>query len=283
MDDERIATALRNVLNAHGHGFHYAVLRRCAELRRSRKSNWNFVVAEFPVELNGHTASIDLILAAGSMLMVVECKRADPALARWCFAKAPYTGDGYSYGPVISVLFHDTAAVRVQEWPATLSGYYDKAYHLGYELRTGLPGDGQGASQKAISAAFDQVMRGVGGLMRTLENDPSKLLEPNQQTPIVPAIFTTAELYVSDVNLSDAELATGRIDPFAVSSVPWLWYQTNLSRQLRPGLQVLSRQDEPGLVSRLTRLHTRGVAVVSVSGIESFLAQAGVYFIFDRL
>src|SRR5436309_3010923 len=89
----QIVASLRKVLNSHGHGFHYAVVRRAEELLSSRQSTWLFDGVEFPVTTAGQITHVDFILRSrtGRTLMIAECKRADPAKALWCFAKGAYT------------------------------------------------------------------------------------------------------------------------------------------------------------------------------------------------
>ena len=83
---------VRKLLGAHGHGFQYAVLRRAKELAEKRLSNWVFEAAEFPVGTSESPIHVDFVLRdlQATVYLVVECKRADPARANWCFLKAPY-------------------------------------------------------------------------------------------------------------------------------------------------------------------------------------------------
>src|SRR5215216_1578143 len=99
---DRIATNLRKVLNTHGHGFHYAVVRQAEKLFKSDRSVWTLDAAEFPVVGGGQVTHIDFILRTRSSntVLVGECKRADPARAWWCFARSPYTWRNSSSGEV---------------------------------------------------------------------------------------------------------------------------------------------------------------------------------------
>lgn len=66
MDDqlrEKIKDGLRKVLNTHGYGFQYAVLRKAFWLCASTKSKWVFEAAEFPVTVGGFDTRIDFILS----------------------------------------------------------------------------------------------------------------------------------------------------------------------------------------------------------------------------
>jgi len=63
-EDPRVSNNLRKVLNSHGHGFHYAVLRRFHDLSRTEKTAWawRYEASEFPVIVGTDTTTIDFIL-----------------------------------------------------------------------------------------------------------------------------------------------------------------------------------------------------------------------------
>src|SRR5438067_1519637 len=92
-DLAEVAGGFERVLNRHGYGFQYAVLRKARLLFEKKQSVWRFEVSEFPVTTQHDSTRIDFVLKAGSketpILMIVECKRANPALANWCFIHAP--------------------------------------------------------------------------------------------------------------------------------------------------------------------------------------------------
>jgi len=48
---EKVQKGFEKVLNRHGYGFQYAVLKLATELYEQNKSAWVFNVAEFPVEV----------------------------------------------------------------------------------------------------------------------------------------------------------------------------------------------------------------------------------------
>jgi hypothetical protein len=137
-EEEQVSASLRKVLNGHGHGFHYAVVRRAAELRLKRESPWIFEGTEIPVVVREETTHVDLVLKTRSNLtyLVGECKRADPAKARWCFARSPYTWRD----PNNEELIFDQFVLRSNQTHGARprSKYMNVgSYHLGLELRTG--------------------------------------------------------------------------------------------------------------------------------------------------
>lgn len=60
-----VDTGLRKTLNRHGYGFHYSTLKRAAELREDRKSQWVFQVSELAVQVRETDTRIDFVLQLG--------------------------------------------------------------------------------------------------------------------------------------------------------------------------------------------------------------------------
>ena len=176
-----ISSSLRKVLNTHGHGFHFAVLRRAESLSTGRRSSWLFDGAEFPVVAGGETTHIDFVLRSRSRrtFLIAECKRADPAKARWCFARAPYTWRDPSPKQVIFDQFLCRPANILIQRAAV--GYSDRdVYHIGVELRTGSQGEGVTSGGSAINNAVAQGLRGTAGLINHLFDFHGELSRPRQ-------------------------------------------------------------------------------------------------------
>lgn len=114
MDDHseaKVREGLRKVLNRHGYGFHYAVLRNAYELHANGKSRWFFEAAEFPVSVGGFDTRIDFILRSQDpsdiywdCFLIAECKRVDPALSNWCFVRTPYVRRNHSERVILEKL-----------------------------------------------------------------------------------------------------------------------------------------------------------------------------------
>src|SRR5688500_12031654 len=92
-EGEQLSPEIRKVLNTHGYGLQYAALRRVEQLNSSEETPWVFDGAEVPVVAGNIPVHIDFILRSKTQqtYLIAECKRADPATARWCFVRAPYT------------------------------------------------------------------------------------------------------------------------------------------------------------------------------------------------
>src|SRR5688572_21743563 len=93
----KVAAAFEESLNRHGYSFQYALLKRRNELEVKNKTHWYFVGSEVPVECGGVITHIDFVCwstprnpqVSNRFFLIAECKRANPALAEWCFAKSP--------------------------------------------------------------------------------------------------------------------------------------------------------------------------------------------------
>ena len=266
---EEISHILAKTLSTHGHGFHYAVLRRSKELFEQEKSYWVLQAAEFPVSAGDKVTHIDFVCSSRRRLtyLVAECKRADPARARWCFVRAPFTWRAPR--PNDAVFEEVTYRPRKFQARACLVQANRPVYHLGLELKTGMKGDGRDRTQ-AINDATTQVLRGTSGLINQVCVDKGPTHEPAALSRFLPVIFTTAELWVSDTDLSEAELETGKVDLGRAQQVQWLWFNHNQTPALQHGLTRHEVSED--LSAALRHQFTRTIAIVSPSGIDEFLS-----------
>ena len=129
----------------------------------------------------------------------------------------------------------------------------------------------------AIEDAATQVTRGLNGLIEYFGRH-RRYVPENYPVKFIPAIFTTARVWSSDVDLTRTDAALGQVDlgDAQVKQVPWLWLQYHVS----PGLQHsvdrnFSDDDRAGRpdLGRLLELEfARTIAVVGSGGIDAFLA-----------
>ncbi|MET0753010.1 MAG: hypothetical protein ABWZ66_06540, partial [Pyrinomonadaceae bacterium] len=137
--EEEIASSLRNVLDKHGHSFHYALMRKADEMAIARQTEWRLYGTEIPVKVNGQVIHIDFVLKhkTAEVYLIAECKRAEPAKANWCFVKAPFTfPDGYSKDTYVDVVKKERTSSHVQYGCAV--AYTDRGiFQIGHELKTG--------------------------------------------------------------------------------------------------------------------------------------------------
>lgn len=87
---------------------------------------------------------------------------------------------------------------------------------------------------------------------------------------LIPAIFTTAELWTTDADLGAADRVTGQLlAPIAVRQVAWLLLQYHLS----PGVKHAHRPRSlaSNVPDVLDTEYIRTIAIVSTEGIAEFL------------
>jgi hypothetical protein len=270
-----VAPQLADALNRHGYGFQQAVAERVTTLEGLRKTRWWVSATEFPVSVGETVSHIDLVLQAGQddAYLVCECKRADPAIARWCFARAPIRGDDrLRENPLVLEDYAQTTQKLV--FSPLIASWSTEPFNIAVELKQpGQKGDGVGGARDAINAAITQAFRGTNGLARHFAAGDWASLK-DRKIRIIPAVFTTAELWITNHDLRLADLDRGHIDPDKVSAEPvgWIWYNYNLSPHLRH--DIPSSAPRPTILADfLLSQSTRSVAIVSPPGLEDFLAK----------
>lgn len=272
LSKEEIGNALRKILNSHGYGFQYSVVKRADSLFKERKSNWRFEVSEYPVEVKGFPTRIDFILRhPPALYLVAECKRANPALSNWCFVRAPYTRRNPSRGEILIEEMIESGG-RVYTRPVRFTVTPDLYQHA-FEIKTGKKGDVQATGRGTIEEAATQVCRGVNGIIESAGSHIAGIVSDNKTARLLPVIFTTAKIWTSEIDLASAELATGefKIGSASVTERPWIWFQYNVS----PGLRYSKPAGESaaGFAERLDLEYARPIAVVGPDGIDQFLTQ----------
>jgi hypothetical protein len=269
---------LNEALDVHGYGFQHAVVRAFKELLSRGRSPWSRPTVEFPVEARGKPTRIDIVLEhpQADIWLVCECKRVNPAYADWCFLRAPFSDRGSLARQVyLESLVWVDGPRRAVTRPTPLHGS-DRIYHLGIEVKGTRQGDPRGRSAGAIEDAVTQVLRGQNGLIDFLGHSERAATELKVLS-FLPVVITTANLWVTDADLSEAELASGHVDLSAssVTDTEWLWYHYPQS----PGLkhQLLQKTDDTCdhlLTEALYSTFVRPIAVVSAAGLEAFCQQA---------
>ena len=147
-------------------------------------------------------------------------------------------------------------------------------FDLSFEIKSQRKGDASPTkSTAAIEDAATQVSRGTNGLIEFFLRDPAKL-EGASEIQLLPVILTTADLFISDVDLRKTDLQTGELSSseVALKPVPWLLYQYRLSPSLKHVTRYTATTAD--LATALEREFLRSIAIVSPSGIERFLSWA---------
>jgi hypothetical protein len=265
-----VAAAFKRTLDAHGYGFHYAVLERCIELASAAKSPWSFEASELPVNVGEQNTRIDFILRTNNAVLIAECKRANPALARWCFARAPYVARRTRTRRVRleQFLFEPHSHKRITR-PMELKEVKDQ-YHVAVEMRTTGTGDEGFRGRGAIDDAANQVIRGANGFINFVGDNPGVM--DTLPMFVLPVIFTTASLLCSEANLAKADLRTGEIPPGPLRERQWIWFQQNVSAALEHSLPKVYAPEPQNSVAEMLRFrHARSIAIVTPDGISEFL------------
>lgn len=277
-----LAGAFRNALNQHGDVFQHRVRTQAAKLSHTGSSRWIVGPPEFPVAVRDRDARIDFILehesraGCDSVYLVAECKRANPSLKYWCFAKAPTVTDRDHHARwFIAEHLTPTRGIVTGSHIWTASGCLvrplDQLYHLGMEIKAGGgQGDKQGNPRGAIEDAATQAYRGANGFVDYLKKTLSAQESPHGAV-VIPVIFTTASIFTSDADLSGAELSTGNL---TANNVPlqqrdWIYYQYPGSVGLKHSLERNGSSQR--LDDVLIDEYLRTIPIVSASGIDNFL------------
>lgn len=275
-DSDQPPTTFVGALNRQGFAFQYAALKAAHDHFDSRKSAWYFEVSEFPVGVSGKDTRIDFILRRNKspLLLCVECKRADPRTKHWCFVQAPYVHRNASYNKVTADQLLQrangdwtTRAVEVQG----LRGF--PICHIGLQIRSGkAEGEDERGRPLAADEAVGQACKGANGLIEFLHKNPSCIGE-HKSAVVLPAVFTTAQLWTSDAKLDHADCATGEVDVASGSleRCDFLIYQYHLPTGIKHTATRETRFRD--LADALASDYIRSVAVVSASGIDKFLQQ----------
>jgi hypothetical protein len=232
--EDVIGAGFKNVLDSHGYSFQEAVVRAISQV--GSPSAWTPWVPEFPVQIHGHSTRIDLVLTnrTNRIYLVCECKRANPAIANWCFARSSYHANvGLSQQSYLEVLQRQhggAIACTIRELLHS-SRLYQIAVEVKGQIRKG---DKFGQGRGQIEDAATQVCRGLNGLIQACYTKGLPRLGVDTWS-FLPVIITTANLWATDTDLSLASIETGKLEEasVAVRSIPWLWYQYPQS----PGLK----------------------------------------------
>lgn len=277
--EKKVEAAFQKVLNSHGYGFHYSVLKlaSCLADRETNQSAWVLEAAEFPVQVQGFGMRIDFVLRhrhSQSFYLLAECKRANPYHSNWCFARAPFVRrNRTTTEPLFLECFQRNVPITGSKDIYSSSKritHLEDAYHIALEVRSGEKGDPEGRGRGAIEDAATQISRGIGGMVEFFSNNLLVLGEATQAY-FLPVIFTTAQVWASDVDLSKAELLTGNVNlgDRKFTRKDFIFYQYHLS----PGLKHShSPNERPGnMGDYLDSEYIRTIAIVSAAGIDSFL------------
>lgn len=204
-------------LSSHGHALQYRALRALFPETQRPLERWSFQAAEFPVASKDSDTRIDFLLMhrRSPTTIVVECKRANPGLSNWCFVRVPRFAQPHQPGSALIEMVQAIGNDRILSQIGHRGGIGDDC-HLGFELRAKEKGDPCAEKRGAIDDAATQVLRGVAGYVEFLAHQP-QLIPSNSSVMLIPVVLTTARLWLSNVDISDGDIATGNVDHRSVT------------------------------------------------------------------
>lgn len=263
---------LQETLVGHGYAFHQRAIRE-ADAACRKWERWRYATPEFPVRADRDTR-IDFVLRCGDWHLTVECKRTNPDYSQWFFAKFHRKGgrawDARFLVDGIRLVQPKVIEARcVQANTAMVSGIY----RVGMIVDTTKCGRAKTQRKDELESAIRQAVRGANGLVNYwIDNTPS--LQPGDVRFVIPVVFTTAELIVTDVHLGektslDGVVEAAELDPHVV---PWLFYEFSIEPGLRHqrAQQLVARG---GLEKVLERQYARTVPIVNTASIDEFLSR----------
>ena len=268
--DHSVGIALKNVLNSHGYPFQESVASAISQI--STHSSWFPLVLEFPVQVQERDTRIDIVLTNSihTVYLVCECKRANPALANWCFARSSNTpGSALSEYARLDALGRDPLG-KIEATTKELSRGGPPPFEIAVEVRTSSKRDDAGKKRGQIEEAATQVCRGLKGLIDSFADRGLPRLG-SEDLLFLPVLITTANLWITESEINLASLETGELqdESLPVNAVPWLWYDYPQS----PGLKhsVPQHIASHGLAILLYDRFVRTIAIVTPKGMKDFL------------
>lgn len=264
-EQEQILAGFGKALDSHGYGFQYAVLKFIQSQPRVYNFPWFVEAIEVPVETQGSGTRIDLVLNNDRrpLFVLVECKRVNPALANWCFAKTSQEL-GYVVGEIVKFDQGKVETVGAHGLAAS-----DNIFSIALEVKTGQKGDTSGHGREGIEGAVTQACRGLNGFVNLLNKVP--IVIADSKAKLLPAVFTTARLWASTIDVSLADLQSGQMNlqSAGMTEQDWILYEYRQSPGLKHALD--SSQKMSGLDEAMRREYTRTIPIVQPKGILPFL------------
>lgn len=273
LSPDEIGKRLRDTLNRHGYPFQQAVATSITQNSSTFLSSWTPLALEFPVRAQNHDTRIDLVLtnASKTIYLVCECKRTNPALNLWCFARSSHISERFQY-PRIDKLSRDNPST-IRPSIQHLTRGEPHPFHIALEVPNNDPGDANGKGRGQIEDAATQVLRGLNGLMNSFYERGMPRLGCDALF-FLPVIITTAQLWCTESTLDDADLSNGDIKParLKVKKQDWLWYDYPQSPGLKHSVpEVWTAAD---LDELLYDRFARTIAIVTPDGLDDFLSSA---------
>jgi hypothetical protein len=275
--------SLRATFDRHGFGFQYAVISEFQQLRKQGLSPFDVDGIEYPVHINGVDLHVDFCLRSKRGLLVTECKRVDPSLGTWCFARSANLSPNSIERKRVALEW----VMRETDNSVTVGRvdpeHSEHQYHVGLEVKdNSTTGSGLG---KSLDAAVTQAIRGASGMIAATASEPN-LLNGALMTTVVPVIITTARLVICETDLARSDVRTGRLPAdVAFQERSWIWYRVMTSASIRHQVRWFEPENRYRIGASLRHqqdyYYARSVAIVSSSGLREFIDQVQPHVAID--
>ncbi|MEK6804648.1 MAG: hypothetical protein AABZ34_18600 [Nitrospirota bacterium] len=274
MGEDRLRTVakwFKEELDKNGYSFQDAIARAASQVGFGSMTYWEPWIPELPVEVQGAHTRIDFIFTnpSGSVYLVCECKRSNPALSNWCFAQTWFKSSNSLFGKVYAESITDVGQgvlrSQIKEFASA-----ENLYQIAVEVKSEQKGDSESDGRGQIEKAATQVCRHLNGLVNFLYTH-TVLMRGRQQAAFVPVILTTANLWTTEIDLSSADIQSGKLnlEELPVHEAESLWYQYHQSPGLKHSCPVNYTAEK--IDDILFYESVRPIAVVTPRGLERFL------------
>ena len=270
-DIDLLRGRFENALNRHGYGFQYAALKE-ALAANSHGSPWSRHIIEFPTQVQGRSTRVDFVLQhrSANVYLAAECKRANPALSNWCFARSELSGTNSLSGRMYLEVIDFTKKNGLRSYPEDLIN--QTTYDVAIEVRSGKKGEGTGRG--AIEEAATQVCRGTNGLVDFFANRIQSSKE-EKSIAFLPVIFTTANLWITDTDLASADLTSGNVSlrDESIKESNWVCFHYPQSPGIKHSVAFSDEKRYSGGLSYLVQGEfVRPIMIVNAKAIKEFLS-----------
>lgn len=264
-----VAKWFKEELDKHAYSFQDAIAKAATQVKSV--ACWSPWIPELPVEVQGAHTRIDFVFtnASGSVYLVCECKRSNPALSNWCFAQTWFNPNNSlfrkAYAESITDIGQGVLRSQIKELAPT-----ENLYQIAVEVKSEQKGDSDSDGRGQIEKAATQVCRHLNGLVDFFYKH-TVLMRGRRQAAFVPVVLTTANLWTTEIDLSGVDLQYGKlnIEELSVHEASWLWYQYHQSPSLKHSGPVNHTSEK--IDDILFYEFVRPIAVLTSKGLEQFL------------
>ncbi len=282
-----LGKSARAAINLGGYAFHQRAIREgeaaFGDAKCESDKRWRLEAVEFPVQVRGRDTRIDILFRYNmrAEYLCVECKRANPALARWLFLRMPMVSrDRPEFERIQTDCVQAIGQRKVEPYDTMLDlvpmygrTVDDRAVHLGIVMKTNDKGDDNGRGNRDdIEGAATQAHLAANGLLERWLGEAASSMQAGIFHSAIPAVFTTAKLVLGKIDVSSiTDLESGKLDAGEIpgEEVPWVFLQSPVSLGIRARGAPQSYGSDIALA--MDREMIRTVPIVTASGIREFL------------